>query len=122
MRDLWRTLRRNRMGMVGLVMLLTVLVMAVFAPLIAPYDPYKPVRARIDSIYAAPSREHWKTVRVDQVLATGTGAGGVKRRMFDKPDHFAGGTASDLLGARLHEGQRIRIGGEARLDAPFDRC
>jgi peptide/nickel transport system permease protein len=58
MRDLWRTLRRNRMGMVGLVMLVTVLLMAVFAPLIAPYDPYKPVRARIDSIYAAPSREH----------------------------------------------------------------
>ena len=58
MRDLWRTLRRNRMGMVGLVMLTTVLLMAVFAPLIAPYDPYKPVRARIDTIYAPPSREH----------------------------------------------------------------
>src|SRR3954471_17010832 len=57
-RDLWRTLRRNRMGMVGMVMLVTVVLMAVFAPLIAPYDPYKPVRARIDSIYAAPSREH----------------------------------------------------------------
>src|SRR5262245_34710263 len=58
MRDLWRTLRRNPMGMIGLVLLLTVLLMAVFAPLLAPYDPYKPVRARIDSIYAAPSREH----------------------------------------------------------------
>ena len=58
MRDLWRTLLRNRMGMIGLVMLVTVLLMAVFAPLIAPYDPYKPVRARIDTIYAPPSREH----------------------------------------------------------------
>jgi peptide/nickel transport system permease protein len=58
MRDLWRTLSRNPMGLVGLVMLVTVVLMAVFAPLLAPYDPYKPVRARIDSIYAAPSREH----------------------------------------------------------------
>jgi len=58
MRDLWRTLLRNRMGMIGLVMLVTALLMAVFAPLIAPYDPYKPVRARIDTIYAPPSREH----------------------------------------------------------------
>jgi peptide/nickel transport system permease protein len=57
-RDLWRALRHNRMGMVGLVMLVTVVLMAVFAPLIAPYDPYKPVRARIDTIYAAPDRAH----------------------------------------------------------------
>ncbi|HET9223934.1 MAG TPA: ABC transporter permease [Roseiflexaceae bacterium] len=58
MRDLWRTLRRNPMGLVGLVMLVAVVLMAVFAPLLAPYDPYKPVRARLDTIYAAPSREH----------------------------------------------------------------
>lgn len=57
-RDLWRALRRNRMGMAGLVMLVTVVLMAVFAPLIAPYDPYKPVRARIDTIYAPPDRTH----------------------------------------------------------------
>jgi peptide/nickel transport system permease protein len=57
-RELWRALRRNRMGMIGLVMLVSVVLMAVFAPLLAPYDPYKPVRARIDTIYAPPSPEH----------------------------------------------------------------
>jgi peptide/nickel transport system permease protein len=58
LRELWRTLRGNRMGIVGLIMLVTVVLMAVLAPLIAPYDPYKPVRARIDTIYAAPSPTH----------------------------------------------------------------
>jgi len=58
LRAFWKRLRRSRMGLVGFVMLLVVVVMAVFAPLIAPYDPYKPVRARIDTIYAPPNREH----------------------------------------------------------------
>jgi peptide/nickel transport system permease protein len=56
--EFWKRLRRSRMGLVGFVMLAVIVVMAVFAPLLAPYDPYKPVRARIDTIYAAPSREH----------------------------------------------------------------
>src|SRR5437868_116637 len=57
-REFWRILRRNRMGMVGMVMLVIVVSAAIFAPLITPYNPYKPVRARIDTIYAAPSRDH----------------------------------------------------------------
>jgi peptide/nickel transport system permease protein len=57
-RELLRVLRRNPIGLVGLAMLAIVLGLAVFAPLVAPYDPYKPVRARIDTIYAPPSRAH----------------------------------------------------------------
>jgi len=58
LRDFWRALRRNPMGLVGLVLLVVAVSAALFAPLIVPYDPYKPVRARIDTIYAAPSRAH----------------------------------------------------------------
>ena len=58
LRVFWKRLRRSRMGLVGFVMLLIAVVAALFAPLIAPYDPYKPVRARIDTIYAPPNREH----------------------------------------------------------------
>jgi len=58
LREFWSGLRRSPIGLVGLVMLIVILVLAVFAPLIAPFDPYKPVRARIDTIYVAPSVAH----------------------------------------------------------------
>jgi peptide/nickel transport system permease protein len=57
-RGLWRTLRRSPLGLAGLLMLLAILFVALFAPWIAPYDPYAPVRPRLDTIYAPPSREH----------------------------------------------------------------
>ncbi|NWG18752.1 MAG: ABC transporter permease [Chloroflexi bacterium] len=58
LRDFWRQLRRNPMGMTGLIMLVTIVLIALFAPWIAPYDPYRPVRARIDTIYAPPGAGH----------------------------------------------------------------
>lgn len=58
LRDFWRQLRRNPIGLLGLIMLLAVVIMAVFAPWLAPYDPYKPVRATFDTIYAPPGPEH----------------------------------------------------------------
>ncbi len=36
---IWRSLRRNPLGMLGGIMLILVLLVAVFAPLLAPYDP-----------------------------------------------------------------------------------
>src|SRR5687767_6552155 len=39
--DLWRTLRRARLGMVGIVILALIAFAAVAAPLIAPHDPYQ---------------------------------------------------------------------------------
>ena len=39
--DLWRTLRRARLGMAGLFVLLIIAVAAIFAPLVAPHDPYE---------------------------------------------------------------------------------
>ncbi|MEB4613680.1 hypothetical protein OOT08_03410, partial [Leucobacter sp. M11] len=36
---LWRSLRRNPLGLAGGALLLIVLFVAVFAPLLAPYDP-----------------------------------------------------------------------------------
>jgi peptide/nickel transport system permease protein len=47
------------MGLVGLTMLVLAVLAALLAPWIAPYDPKAPVRVTIDSIYAAPSAEHW---------------------------------------------------------------
>ena len=70
---------------------------------------------------AAPGGEHREAVGLDQVLDAGAGAGGVERRVLDQPDHLAGGAASDRFGTRLHHGKRIRIGGEAGFDPPFDR-
>jgi peptide/nickel transport system permease protein len=40
-RDLWRTLRRARLGLAGLVMLVIITLAAIFAPWVAPYDPYE---------------------------------------------------------------------------------
>mgnify|MGYP000949367973 CR=1 FL=1 len=39
--DLWRTLRRARLGMAGIVILAIIALAAVSAPLIAPHDPYQ---------------------------------------------------------------------------------
>jgi peptide/nickel transport system permease protein len=39
--DLWRTLRRARLGLVGIVILAIIAVAAVAAPVIAPHDPYQ---------------------------------------------------------------------------------
>ena len=39
--DLWRTLRRARLGLAGLVILAVIAVAALTAPLIAPHDPYQ---------------------------------------------------------------------------------
>jgi peptide/nickel transport system permease protein len=39
--DLWRTLRRARLGLAGIVILLLIAMAAVAAPLIAPHDPYQ---------------------------------------------------------------------------------
>jgi peptide/nickel transport system permease protein len=39
--DLWRTLRRARLGLAGLVVLLLIALAAVAAPAIAPHDPYQ---------------------------------------------------------------------------------
>jgi peptide/nickel transport system permease protein len=40
-RDLWRTLRRARLGLAGIVILLAIALAAIAAPLIAPHDPYQ---------------------------------------------------------------------------------
>ena len=40
-RDLWRTLRRARLGLAGLFLLLIIMVSAIFAPWVAPHDPYE---------------------------------------------------------------------------------
>jgi peptide/nickel transport system permease protein len=39
--DLWRTLRRSRLGMAGIVILAIIAVAAIAAPLVAPHDPYQ---------------------------------------------------------------------------------
>src|SRR4051812_5439070 len=39
--DLWRTLRRARLGMAGIVILGIIALAAVAAPLVAPHDPYQ---------------------------------------------------------------------------------
>jgi peptide/nickel transport system permease protein len=39
--DVWRTLRRARLGLAGIVVLALIAVAAVAAPLIAPHDPYQ---------------------------------------------------------------------------------
>jgi len=39
--DLWRTLRRSRLGMAGIVILATIACAAIAAPLVAPHDPYQ---------------------------------------------------------------------------------
>jgi peptide/nickel transport system permease protein len=39
--DLWRTLRRSRLGMAGIVVLAVIAVAAIAAPLVAPHDPYQ---------------------------------------------------------------------------------
>src|SRR5215211_3715828 len=39
--DLWRTLRRARLGLVGIVILAVIAIAAVAAPLVAPHDPYQ---------------------------------------------------------------------------------
>ena len=58
MRDFWKALRRNRMGVIGLIMIVLTLLMAIFAPLLAPYNPKERIRVTLDSIYAKPSLEH----------------------------------------------------------------
>ncbi len=40
-RDLWRTLRRARLGLAGLFILLMITLAAIFAPWVAPHDPYE---------------------------------------------------------------------------------
>jgi len=55
----WHSLTRNLMGLVGSMMLVMAVAMAVFAPWIVPYDPNQAVKVSIDTIYAAPSQEHW---------------------------------------------------------------
>jgi peptide/nickel transport system permease protein len=39
--DLWRTLRRSRLGMAGIVILAVIAVAAIAAPVVAPHDPYQ---------------------------------------------------------------------------------
>jgi peptide/nickel transport system permease protein len=39
--DLWRTLRRSRLGMAGIVILAIIAIAAIAAPLVAPHDPYQ---------------------------------------------------------------------------------
>jgi peptide/nickel transport system permease protein len=39
--DVWRTLRRARLGLVGIVILAVIAIAAVAAPVIAPHDPYQ---------------------------------------------------------------------------------
>jgi len=59
LKNFWRSLRRNRMGLAGLSMLIAALIVAVAAPWIAPYDPDEPVPVTIDTIYAPPNAGHW---------------------------------------------------------------
>jgi len=58
-RRLWRSFRRNTMGMIGLVMLMVAIAVAVLAPWIAPYDPDAPRDVSIMDIYQPPSPQHW---------------------------------------------------------------
>src|SRR5690242_15202313 len=39
--DLWRTLRRARLGLAGVVILALIAIAAVAAPVISPHDPYQ---------------------------------------------------------------------------------
>src|SRR5215213_718559 len=39
--DLWRTLRRARLGLVGIVILAVIAFAAIAAPIVAPHDPYQ---------------------------------------------------------------------------------
>lgn len=59
MPDIWKRLKPKRIGMLGLLMIGFMLFLAIFAPLLAPYNPKERVRARLDSIYAQPSKAHW---------------------------------------------------------------
>jgi peptide/nickel transport system permease protein len=40
-RDIWRTLRRARLGLAGVFLLLIIILAAIFAPWVAPHDPYE---------------------------------------------------------------------------------
>jgi peptide/nickel transport system permease protein len=58
-RGLWRSFRRNSMGMVGLAMLLAAVAVAIMAPWIEPCDPDAPRQVTMLDIYTPPSAAHW---------------------------------------------------------------
>ena len=70
---------------------------------------------------AAPGRVDREALRIEQLGRVGAGAGGVERRMLEQPDQLARLAGADRRGARLHLGQRLGIGGQARRHPPFDR-
>ena len=59
LKNFWRGLRRNRMGLIGLGMLVSACLVAAFAPWVAPYDPDEPIPVTIDTIYLPPNAGHW---------------------------------------------------------------
>ncbi len=77
-------------------------------------------RPVIGHLAAAAALEHRKA-RFDQLAGLGAGAGGIKGRVFEKPDQlrlFAGGNGRR---ARLHGVHRRLIGHERIAHAPLDR-
>jgi hypothetical protein len=75
----------------------------------------------IGVLAAAADLENGKTIRRDQVLRLGAGAGGVERRMLQQPDQLAGPSRGDFGDARLHGDQRLGIPDEPRAHRPSSR-
>ena len=72
----------------------------------------------IGELAAATALEHGEASGIEQVARLGRDAGGVERRMLEKPHQFAGPTFGDGDRARLHRGDGLRIGDVDRRDGP----
>src|SRR5579863_3496714 len=73
----------------------------------------------IGELAAAPRAENRKA-RVDEIALLRARAGGVERRMFEKPHAFGRLASGDLFDARLHGGDGVIVRDEAGRREPFD--
>lgn len=70
-------------------------------------------------IFTAAARgEDGKAIRLDEIGGVGAGAGGIKRRMLQKPDKFVGLAAGDGRNFALHFVDRQSVRDETVRDSP----
>ena len=74
----------------------------------------------VGELAAAAGPMHWKT-RLDEVGRCGAGAGGVERRVLEKPDELRRLAPGDGVHPLVHGGDRAVVGDEAVAHAPLRR-